>query len=239
MHLLSKNACQDEIVYIRVNIQRSILMEYTAFNPLVQVLLDGDKTKAVHTVKNLLNNGIPPEEIITNGVEKAMGQLDAKCTVDQYNLLEIMLCGRATMEVIKELYPADTAGPPVKKATVVLATLKGDIHDLGKNIVKMILTATGYKVIDCGKDCPIETVVDSVDEKNAFAVGLSGLITPIIPYVVQVREALKNSGMDKVKIVAGGAALKQSTPSRLNVDFVAETAFDGLHYLDQAVSVLQ
>jgi methylmalonyl-CoA mutase cobalamin-binding domain/chain len=214
-------------------------MAYDAFDPLIQVLLDGDKEEAVKKANALLDDGIKPEDIVTHGVERAMQQLDAKCTVDQYNLLEIMLCGRATIEVITELYPSDENAPPAKKATVVLATVKGDIHDLGKNIVKMILTATGYNVVDCGKDCPPENIAETVEKEHAVAVGVSGLITPVIPHVIEVREALAKRGLEQVKVLAGGGALKQSTSATLNVDFVAETAFDGLHYLDQVVGVPQ
>lgn len=212
-------------------------MEQATFDPLVRILLDGNREEAVKQVTILLDSDVHPEDIITFGVEKAMQQLDAKCTVDQYNLLEIMLCGRATVDVIRELYPADTSSLPIKKGTVVLATIQGDIHDLGKNIVKIILTATGYRIVDCGKDIPVEEIAETAEKEEAFAVGVSGLITPVIPNVVHVKDALAKRGLNRVKVLAGGGALKQATEAQLNVDFVAETAFDGLHYLDSVLRV--
>lgn len=200
--------------------------------PLVDSLLDGDSHRAVGEVNMLRKKGITEDEIILEGIEKAMMQLDAKCTVDQFNLLEIMLCGRAAMTVIKELYPP--GGPPAHtKATVVIASLKGDIHDLGKNILKMILTAMGYKVVDSGKDCPVGKVIEAAEKEAAAAVGISGLITTIIPQLAQLRDGLSERGLGHVKILAGGAALKQASAENLGVDFVAENAFDGLHYLDR------
>jgi methanogenic corrinoid protein MtbC1 len=165
-------------------------------------------------------------------VEKAMAQLDAKCTVEQFNLLEIMLSGRAVMGVIKELYPPMDS-PPRTKATVVVGTLEGDVHDLGKNVLKEVLTASGYRVVDCGKDCSVEKMIDAAEREAAIAVSVSGLITAVIPQVRILRRRMAERGLGHIKVMAGGAALKQASPERLNVDFVGDTAFDGLHYLDE------
>jgi len=145
-----------------------------------------------------------------------------------------MLVGRAAVAVMKEMYPAHLQGyPPKSKGVVVIATLEGDIHDLGKNILKMILTAKGYQVVDCGRDCSVEKLIDIAKREAAMAVGVSGLITPVIPYVRQIKEMLANRGLGNIKVMAGGGALKQSSAESLNVDFVAETAFDGVRYLEQ------
>ncbi len=202
-----------------------------SFEKLVAFLLDGDSDKAVTEAQSLLKSGIEIETIVTRGIETSMMKLEAKCTVDHYNLLEIMLCGRAVMSVLKNLYPGDKQ-PVGRKGTVALASLEGDIHDLGKNMVKMILTATGYKVADKGKDCPVERLIRNLWEEDCIAVGVSGLITTIIPQVRRVKEELARQGLPHIKVIAGGAALKQSTAEHLNVDYVAETAFDGLHFLN-------
>ncbi len=100
-----------------------------------------------------------------------MGTLDAKCTLEQFNLLEIMLVGRAVTEVMKHLFPAG-ADPSGTKGTVVVATLEGDVHDLGKNILKMVLTGNGYRVVDCGKDCPLDRLLDTVERERPVAVAI-------------------------------------------------------------------
>ena len=170
--------------------------------------------------------------IVIHGVDAAMSMLDAKCTLEEFNLLEIMLAGRSVMDVMKFLYAGGmaTAGA---KGTVVIASLEGDIHDLGKNILKMVLIGNGYHVVDCGKDCPLQKLMEVAEREHPVAIGISGLITPIIPLVRQVKDQLALRGLDRVLVIAGGAALKQSTPSKLNVDFVAETAFDGIRYIEQ------
>jgi len=207
-------------------------MGNSTMNLLVKALLDGDQVQAITAARNLRDIGVGNAQIIMEGVETAMAQLDAKCTVEQFNLLEIMLSGRAVMGVMKELYPSGTLLPNTK-GTVVLGSLEGDIHDLGKNILKMVLTAKGYRIADCGKDCPVERLIHTAETEGALAVGVSGLITSVIPQVRELREKMTMRGLEHIKIAAGGAALKQSSAASLNVDFVAETAFDGANYLKQ------
>ena len=207
-------------------------MSTQTMDTLVKALLDGDQAGALAEVRNLRDGGIECEQIVTEGVEKAMARLDAKCTVEQFNLLEIMLSGRAVMGVVKELYPPMTS-PPRTKATIVVGALEGDVHDLGKNVLKGVLTASGYRVVDCGKDCPVVKMIDAAEREEALVVSVSGLITTVIPQVRTLRNRMAERGLGHVRVMAGGAALKQGSPEILNVDFVGDTAFDGLHYLDE------
>lgn len=199
---------------------------------LIDALLEGDQTRAVSESKQLRSEGFMLEQIVTEGIEVAMNRLDDKCTVEQFNLLEIMLVGRATMAVIRELYPSGTY-PPATKGSIVIGSLEGDIHDLGKGILEMVLLAKGYRVSDCGKDCPVDRLIDRAEADQATAICVSGLITSVIPQVKQIRELCTSRGLTNVRLLAGGAALKQDSARNLNVDFVAETAFDGARYLDR------
>ena len=203
---------------------------------LIMAILDGNCAESVSQAERLSRDGATPQHIVTHGVEAAMSTLDAKCTVEQFNLLEIMLAGRAVMEVMKFLFPAGMVAAD-GKGTVLVASLEGDVHDLGKNILKIVLIGGGYHVVDCGKDCPLRKLVEVGEKERPLAIGISGLITSIIPVVRQVKDAILLRKLDGVKVMAGGAALKQSTPRDLNVDFVADSAFDGLHYLDGIAGV--
>lgn len=198
---------------------------------LIEALLDGDQARAVAETGRLQSAGLDHRCIVTNGIEVAMARLDAKCTVEQFNLLEVMLSGRAVMGVMSVLYPH---GAPMvsSKGTVVLGALEGDVHDLGKNILGTVLTASGYRIVDCGKDCPVARLVDAARHEDVIAVGVSGLMTTVIPLVRDLKGVMSAQGLDQVRLLAGGAALKQSSADGLNVDFVAQTAFDGLHYLN-------
>ncbi|MBF0505548.1 MAG: cobalamin-dependent protein [Nitrospirae bacterium] len=205
-------------------------MNEQSLDRLIDALLEGDQFRAFAEVDSLRNAGIDNNQIIINGIETAMGRLDAKCTLEQFNLLEIMLVGRAVMGVIKMLYPES---PPVPtRETVIVASLEGDVHDLGKNIVKTIMTARGYRVIDCGKDCPVDKLLDTAVREEAAIISISGLITSVIPMVRQVIPMARARGLTKVKVLAGGAALKQASADILNVDYVADSVFDGIRFLE-------
>jgi dimethylamine corrinoid protein len=211
-------------------------MSDSIMNYLISAILEGDVEQSVCHAEHLCKRGVDPRQIVIHGVDAAMSSLDAKCTLEEFNLLEIMLAGRAVMEVMKFLNPASTATVQTK-GTVVIATLEGDIHDLGKNILRMVLIGKGYHVVDCGKDCPLQRLIEVADKERPLAIGISGLITPVIPLVRQVKDQLILRGLAQVKIIAGGATLKQLSPGGLNVDFVAETAFDSLRYLDAIAGV--
>jgi len=202
---------------------------------LIDALLEGDQARSVAEVAKLREAGAGIERIVVAGIGKAMEQLDGKCTIDQYNLLEIMLAGRAVMSVMKELFPKGELSGIPSRGTVIVCSLEGDVHDLGKNILKMVLTGKGYRVIDCGKDCPLDKLIDTADKEHAHSICISGLITTVIPQVKRTRDLAAKRGLGQIKILAGGAALKQATAEYLNVDYVAETAFDGARYLESAV----
>ncbi len=205
-------------------------MDEADLRELVEALLDGDQARSVVEAERLRNAGVEIERIVIEGIGTAMAKLEGKCTIDEFNLLEIMLAGRAVMGVMKELFPLGLPEEPAR-ATVVIASLEGDVHDLGKNIVKMVFSAMGYRVIDCGRNCPLARLIDTAEERHAGAIAISGLITMVIPQVKRVRDLLERRGLGHVKVLAGGAALKQATAEGLKVDFVAETAFDGARYL--------
>jgi len=199
---------------------------------LIAALVEGDRTSAVSEAGRLIGAGVKPERIITEGLEVAMKRLESKCTLEQFNLLEIMVAGRAVMEVMNYVYPEGSRTVPTK-GTVVIATLEGDVHDLGKNILRMILLADGYRVVDCGKDCSIILLVATAKREEARAVCVSGLITSLIPLVRQVRGALAGAGLPGIPVIAGGAALKMASAEGLNVDCVCDSAFDAVNWLNQ------
>ena len=205
-------------------------MALPVMDGLIAAVIEGNCQEAISQTERLRAGGCALRDIVTQGIERAMTALDTKCTLEDFNLLEIMLAGRAVMSVMNLLYPSGCAAG--SKGTVVIATLEGDVHDLGKNILKIVLTAKGYRVVDCGKDCSLQRLMEAVEKEQPFAVGISGLITPVIPQVRSVRDHLVRRGLARIRIVAGGAALKQSSPRGLNVDYVAESAFDALHFLD-------
>ena len=203
-----------------------------------QAIIAGENEDAVAIADTLINRGVKPEEIIVHGVTKAMEYLDKKCTIRDFCLLELMLAGRAAMDVIDRLYAEGTATDDILFDTdlypgkkIILGTIKGDIHEIGRNIFSMVMRSHGYQVIDMGKDVdPADFVMASIEHQADF-IGISSLITTTIPHVREIRRLTVDKGFRTVKIIAGGAALQQSNAEYLNVDHVADTAFDGLHYI--------
>ncbi len=204
-----------------------------------QAIIAGENEHAVAIANTLINRGVTPAEIIINGVTKAMEYLDKKCTIQDFCLLELMLAGRAAMDVIDHLCAEGTLNDgasldsnPFSRQKIILGTIKGDIHEIGKNIFSMVMKSYGYNVIDMGKDVdPADLVMGAIDHKADF-IAVSSLITTTIPHVREIRKDAADRGGDHtVKIIAGGAALRQSSAEYLNVDYVADTVFDGLHYI--------
>ncbi len=212
--------------------------EVVTVKEIRQAVVAGENHDAVAIANALILRGVKAEEIIVQGVTKAMEYLDKKCTIRDFCLLELMLAGRAAMDVIDCLYGKGATKDdilfnpdqyPGKK--IILGTIKGDIHEIGRNIFSMVMRSYGYQIIDMGKDVdPADLVLAAIDHQAEF-IGISSLITTTIPQVREVRRLAVDKGFRDVKVIAGGAALQQSSAEYLNVDHVADTAFDGLHYI--------
>jgi methanogenic corrinoid protein MtbC1 len=202
---------------------------------LIEAVVNGENDRSVVLAECLVRDGWAVERLIQEGLTAALRSLDAKCTNEEFNLLEIMLAGRAMMAVmdkvvVKQL-PAVTRALVAPEQTIILGTIKGDIHELGKHVVKMLLRANGFKVIDIGKDVHPANFVKAAGIEGAASIGVSSLITLTIPYIREIRHMLAAEGMQGVTVLAGGAAIQQARPEDLNVDFIAKNAFDALHFL--------
>ncbi len=207
-------------------------------NKLTQAIIAGESKKSVDLAEKLLKGGLPVEKLIDDGVTAELRSLDAKCTNEEFNLLEIMLAGRAMMavmdDVVARYLPKSSRMNHESEKTIVLGTIKGDIHDLGKHVIKMLLRANDFRVIDIGKDVNPEDFVKAAIMEGAGYIGVSSLITVTIPYIREIKDILSREGLMDIKVIAGGAAIQQTRPKDLNVDYVAKDAFDTLHYLEGA-----
>ncbi len=205
-------------------------------NEIIDAVVSGDSERSVEVAEKLICEGFDIEYIIHEGLTAALRSLDVKCTTEEFNLLEIMLAGRAMMavmnRVVAKYLPRSSGEEHLFEKTIVLGTIKGDIHELGKHVVKMLLIANGFTVIDIGKDVSPSSFVEAAVMEGAKFIGVSSLITLTIPYIREIREILESKGGGEIKIIAGGAAIQQTRKEDLNVDFVARDAFDALHYLE-------
>ncbi len=147
--------------------------EAVTIKDIRQSIIAGKNLDAMAIAKALVKNGVKNKEIIADGLTRAMEHLDKKCTIEHFNLLELMLAGRAAMDVIDFLLAGETSGvnpsidtdlSPEKK--IVLGTIKGDIHEIGKNIVSMVLKSHGYQVVDLGKDIDPNDLVNAAMDQG-------------------------------------------------------------------------
>ena len=203
---------------------------------LTDCIVKGLKEQAYKATKDELGtkdtmeiiNGelVPALDIVGKGFEKG--------TVFLPQLLMSAEAAKAGFEAIKE-YVSSQGTNQEKKATIVIATVKGDIHDIGKNIVKVLLENYGYDVIDLGKDVPPETVVDKVIETHAPRVGLSALMTTT---VVSMEETIKklHESAPWCKIMVGGAVLTQEYADMIGADFYGKDAMQSVYYAEELLN---
>ena len=163
--------------------------------------------------------GTAPKDILTQGLVVGMSALGEKFKNNEVFIPEVLIAARAMNAALTVLKPAlaETGVEPV--GTAVICTVKGDLHDIGKNLVKMMIEGTGIRVIDLGVDCDAEKVVQAVKDNQADIVCLSALLTTTMMYQKTIIDALKEAGLrDKVKVMVGGAPVTQAFADEIGAD---------------------
>ncbi len=192
-------------------------------NVLSQAVQGGDDKKVVQLVKEALAEGLPAMDILEKGLVpgvRALGQLFKN---GQVYLPEILISTRAMNKGLEELQPHLAGADIHKKGTVVLGTVEGDLHDIGKNLVGMMLDSNGFNVVDAGVDVSADSFVSAARESNADIVAMSGLLTTTMPYFPTVIEALEKAELrDKVKVMIGGAPVTREFADSIGAEGFAE-----------------
>ena len=193
---------------------------------LGEAVRSGVKEKAREAAQKLVGT-MSPLDMINDIMIPALDRVGAefeKGTLFLPQLMQAATAAQAAFEVIKQVIAADSPdGGSISKDTIVIATVKGDIHDIGKNIVKVILENYGFNVIDLGRDVPAEKVVDAAIKYNAGIVGLSALMTTTVSSMKETIEALHSAGV-KAKIMVGGAVLTEEYAMSIGADYYAKDA---------------
>lgn len=192
---------------------------------LYDAILNGDAKTAVAVTKEALAENTDPMELVTRYMIPAMDEVGRRFECEQYFVPELLLSARAmksAMELIRPLLAARGAEP---LGRVVIGTVKGDLHDIGKNLVASMLEGGGFEVIDLGADVAPEKFVEAVAARNANIVALSALLTVTMPAMKTTIEALKAAGLrDRVKVLVGGAPLTQRYADEIGADGYGENA---------------
>jgi 5-methyltetrahydrofolate--homocysteine methyltransferase len=191
---------------------------------LRQLVIDGRRHEVRETVQEALKGGSTPHEIMFDALIPAMSDVGELYEQGEYYIPEMMISARAMQAGLDILRPimADDGIKPLAK--VVLGTVEGDLHDIGKNLVGMMLRGAGFEVVDLGVDVKSDAFVDAVTD-DVQVVGMSALLTTTIPMMKKVIAAIAESGLrEKVYIVVGGAPLTQEFAEAIGADGYAPDA---------------
>jgi len=180
--------------------------------------------------QDALDAGIPPVKAVTEGMAKGMDIVGQKYEAKEYFLAELIMAGEVMKEGMKVLEPRLKKGEVQTLGKVAVGTVRGDLHDIGKNIVATLLGAAGFDVIDLGVDVTPEQFVEAVRTKKPKIIGMSALLTVTMPEMENVVKELKKAGLrDKVKIIVGGAPLTEDYAKKIGADAYAPNAVAGVN----------
>ena len=189
------------------------------------MLQAGKAPKVKGLVQEAIDQGIGPQDILENGLLAGMNIIGAKFKNNEVFVPEVLVAARAMNKGITVLRPLLVEAGVEEKGTVILGTVKGDLHDIGKNLVRMMMEGKGLKVVDLGIDVPAENFVDAARENNAAVIALSALLTTTMGEMKTVVEAVKASDIaDKVKVMVGGAPISAAYAESIGADCYSEDA---------------
>lgn len=204
---------------------------------LKQLVIDGKADKAVALVVKLMDEGKAPDAIMGQALIPAMDVVGKLFQDGEYFLPELLVAARAmqkSVEVIKQRSPA---GSVTKSGKAVVGTVKGDLHDIGKNLLAMALEGAGFEVVDLGSDVAAEQFVGAVKEHKPDVVGMSALLSTTMYMMKDVIEAIDKAGLpSSVKIMVGGAPLNGDYAKKIGADFYGPDCIAGRDYARSIVA---
>ncbi len=197
----------------------------TDFNSMIDALVSCDTDKVTGLVDAALAEGIGASDILNNGLIAGMDIVGEKMENGDMFIPEVLMAAQAMGQCVAVLKPLLGEGESVTGATVIIGTVKGDLHDIGKNLVAMMMESAGMEVHNLGVDITPEDFVAQVKEKNAQIVCLSALLTTTMPMMKRTVDAIVESGLrDQVKILVGGAPVTQAFAEEIGADGFAADA---------------
>lgn len=200
---------------------------------IVNLNIEGIK----QTCQDALAVGIPPVKAITEGMAEGMNIVGEKYEAGEYFLSELIMAGKVMKEGTKILEPHLKKAEIKKLGKVVLATVKGDIHDIGKNIVATLLDAAGFEVIDLGVDVSAEKFLETVRTQKPDILAMSALVTTTMPEMENVIKKLAKAGQRrKVKVIVGGAPLTEGYAEIIGADAYSSDALAGVNICKKWIS---
>ena len=195
------------------------------FQGMIDTLIEGDETKLKNLAQTAMDEGISAKDILEKGLMAGMDIVGEKMEAEDMFIPEVLRSAKSMSAVIDILRPFLAEGDVISAGKVVIGTVKGDLHDIGKNLVAMMLESAGFEVYNLGTDISPDTFVEEVQNKDAGMLCLSALLTTTMPMMKTTIEALSQSGCrDKVKVMIGGAPVTQEFADQIGADGYAHDA---------------
>jgi len=208
---------------------------------LKSAVLEFDADGAVEAAKQAISAGIDPVEAIESGIAAALKVIGDKFDKGELFLMHLIAAAEAAKKAIDDVLQPEIIKRKEARKTlgkVVIGTVAGDIHDIGKNIVAAMLFAAGFEVHNLGKDVPVEEFVNKAKELNADIVAMSALLSTTLPVQKEVIEALKKAGIrDKVKVMVGGAPVTREWAEQIGADGYGADALEAVSVAKRLVGV--
>jgi len=198
---------------------------------LMDIIVNLNFDEIANRVKVELDRGATPQEIL-EALRDGMNEVGKLYEEKQYFLSELVQAGELMKDALKILGPKLESKKKLTKEKIIVATVSGDNHDIGKNILKMMLLSAGFEVIDLGVDVSEKKVLQAVKKSGAKVVALSSLLIMTVQEISVVDKALKDAGLrEKVKLIVGGAPLNIEVAKKLGADDYAADAIDGVRHI--------
>ncbi|MDH7599099.1 MAG: corrinoid protein [Sedimentisphaerales bacterium] len=194
---------------------------------LAEAIIKGDQAKAVHITRTALEQKVPPKQILDEGLIAGMEVVGQRFKNNEIFIPEVLFSAR-TMKAAMALLEPELVKAGVKPlGKFLIGTVKGDLHDIGKNLVAMMLKGAGFEVIDLGVDVPPDKFVEKARSMGVQLVGMSALLTTTMPAMEKTLTALRQAGLD-VKIMVGGAPVTQAYADKIGADGYAPNAAEAV-----------
>lgn len=194
-------------------------------NDLQQSVIDGDMKRTQELVRRTLADNVPPEQILKDGLISAMEEVGRRFECNEFYVPEMLVSARAMKSGLELLRPHLIAANIKALGKVVVGTVQGDLHDIGKNLVGMMLEGAGLEVVDLGTDVSADKFKNAVKEHRPDLVACSALITTTMPRMKEVIQSLQNAGLrNRVKIMIGGAPVTGKYAADIGADGYAPDA---------------
>ena len=195
------------------------------YQELADAILTGDNIKSKKVTQDLVDKKIPAGEILSEGLIAGMDVVGRKFKANEMYIPEVLIAARAMHAAMDILKPLLAETGVKSKGIAIIGTVQGDLHDIGKNLVAMMLEGAGFSVVDVGVDIPAEKYVEAAKENKAQIVGLSALLTTTMPSMKEIIEALRKDPDTKdVKVIIGGAPVTQEYADSIGADGYAADA---------------